>query len=36
MLVLSHRGYHAAVPENTYEAFERALRLGVDGIETDL
>jgi glycerophosphoryl diester phosphodiesterase len=36
MLVLSHRGYHATAPENTYEAFERAIRLGVDGIETDL
>jgi glycerophosphoryl diester phosphodiesterase len=36
MLVLSHRGYHVTVPENTSEAFERALRLGVDGIETDL
>ena len=36
MLVLSHRGYHVAVPENTYDAFESALRLGVDGIETDL
>ena len=36
MLILSHRGYHADVPENTVAAFERAQRLGVDGIETDL
>jgi glycerophosphoryl diester phosphodiesterase len=36
MLVLSHRGYHVSVPENTYDAFENAIRLGVDGIETDL
>jgi glycerophosphoryl diester phosphodiesterase len=36
MLVLSHRGYHVNVPENTYDAFEHAMRLGVDGIETDL
>jgi glycerophosphoryl diester phosphodiesterase len=36
MLVLSHLGYHVAVPENTYDAFESALRLGVNGIETDL
>lgn len=36
MLVLSHRGYHASVPENTHEAFERAIAMGVDGIETDV
>ena len=36
MLILSHRGYHANVPENTQEAFELALGLGVDGIETDV
>jgi glycerophosphoryl diester phosphodiesterase len=36
MLLLAHRGYHADVPENTMAAFEAALRLGVDGIETDV
>lgn len=36
MLVLSHRGYHVRAPENTIEAFARAVDLGVDGIETDL
>src|SRR5512137_157881 len=37
MLILSHRGYHADnIPENTLEAFERAVSLGVDGIETDI
>jgi glycerophosphoryl diester phosphodiesterase len=36
MKVLSHRGYHVDVPENTMEAFERALAMGVDGIETDV
>jgi glycerophosphoryl diester phosphodiesterase len=36
MLILSHRGFAQAVPENTLEAFERAVHLGVDGIETDL
>lgn len=36
MLLLAHRGYHAGVPENTMAAFEAALRLGVDGIETDV
>ena len=37
MLIISHRGYPAAhVPENTYEAFENAVALGVDGIETDV
>lgn len=36
MLILSHRGYHEEVPENTQEAFELALGLGVDGLETDV
>jgi glycerophosphoryl diester phosphodiesterase len=36
MLILSHRGYHQHVPENTQEAFQAAVDLGVDGIETDL
>ena len=36
MLILAHRGYHAAVPENTLAAFEAAIALGVDGIETDV
>jgi glycerophosphoryl diester phosphodiesterase len=35
MLVLSHRGYHERVPENTLAAFAEAVDLGVDGIETD-
>lgn len=36
MLILAHRGYHADLPENTLAAFEAAVKLGVDGIETDL
>ena len=36
MLVLSHRGYHVDLPENTLAAFAAAAALGVDGIETDL
>ena len=36
MLVLSHRGYHERVPENTLAAFAEVVDLGVDGIETDL
>lgn len=36
MLILSHRGYHNGVPENTHAAFERAIAMGVDGIETDV
>jgi glycerophosphoryl diester phosphodiesterase len=36
MQVLSHRGFHVTSPENTLEAFSRAMALGVDGIETDL
>lgn len=36
MLVLSHRGFHLDAPENTLEAFGRAVELGADGIETDV
>jgi glycerophosphoryl diester phosphodiesterase len=36
MLVLAHRGYHAAFPENTLGAFEAAVDMGVNGIETDV
>lgn len=36
MLLFAHRGYHAVSPENTLAAFEAAVRLGVDGIETDI
>lgn len=36
MLILSHRGYHQRVPENTLEAFAAAASMSVDGIETDL
>ncbi|MBA4143530.1 MAG: glycerophosphodiester phosphodiesterase [Nitrosospira sp.] len=36
MLVLAHRGYHAAVPENTLAAFEAAVTAGANGIETDV
>lgn len=36
MLVLAHRGYHAKLPENTLAAFESAVNLGADGIETDV
>ncbi|MDO8438577.1 MAG: glycerophosphodiester phosphodiesterase [Nitrosomonadaceae bacterium] len=36
MLVIAHRGFHAAVPENTLAAFEAAVTLGVNGIETDV
>jgi glycerophosphoryl diester phosphodiesterase len=36
MLIFCHRGYHGHVPANTYDAFARAVALGVDGIETDI
>ena len=36
MLVLAHRGYHADVPENTLAAFDAAVSLGADGVETDV
>jgi glycerophosphoryl diester phosphodiesterase len=35
-LVIAHRGYHAAVPENTLLAFEAAVMAGASGIETDV
>ncbi|MEM9192633.1 MAG: glycerophosphodiester phosphodiesterase [Myxococcota bacterium] len=36
-LVYAHRGAHAeSAPENTVAAFERALALGVDGVELDV
>ena len=36
MFLLAHRGYHADAPENTLAAFDAAVKLGVDGIETDV
>jgi glycerophosphoryl diester phosphodiesterase len=36
MLVFSHRGFHESLPENTLEAFQAAVDLSVDGIETDV
>ena len=35
-LIIAHRGGAREFTENTIPAFERALRLGADGIETDL
>ena len=35
-LLIAHRGGAAAAPENTLAAFQRALALGVDGIELDV
>ena len=34
--IYAHRGYSAAYPENTILAFEKALALGVGGIELDV
>ena len=34
--VAAHRGWSAAYPENTMEAFRAAAELGVDSIETDI
>src|SRR3990167_6484815 len=34
--IISHRGANREFPENTLAAFERALEIGVDGLETDL
>ncbi len=36
MLTFSHRGYHAQFTENTLAAFEAAIVMGADGIETDV
>src|SRR5687767_11362475 len=36
MLVISHRGFCAEHKENTLNAFQAAIALGVDGIETDV
>ncbi len=35
-LIIAHRGASAEKPENTLAAFQRALALGVDGIELDV
>lgn len=34
--VIAHRGFSAAYPENTHEAFERAIDAGADLVETDI
>ncbi len=34
--VIAHRGFSAAYPENTHEAFERAVDAGADLVETDI
>lgn len=36
MLNIAHRGFHKNFPDNTIEAFDAALQLGVDGIELDV
>ncbi len=36
MLVFAHRGHHVVFPQNTLQAFDAALRIGADGIETDV
>jgi glycerophosphoryl diester phosphodiesterase len=35
-LVLAHRGARRVAPENTIEAFERAVAVGADGVELDV
>lgn len=36
MLIISHRGYHKKLQSNTLVAFEAAIAMGADGIETDV
>lgn len=35
-LIIAHRGATSVAKENTYEAFEQAINMGVDGIEMDI
>ncbi len=35
-LNIAHRGFSGMYPENTMEAFKKAVEIGSDGIETDL
>ena len=35
-MVIAHRGFSGAVPENTLAAFRRAIEIGSDGIELDI
>ncbi len=35
-LVIAHRGFSAAAPENTLAAFRKAADAGADGIELDV
>lgn len=35
-LVVAHRGASASAPENTIAAYEQAIALGADGVETDI
>lgn len=36
MKIIAHRGASRECPENTFAAFDRALEIGVDAIETDV
>ena len=36
VIVLAHRGFRGAYPENTMLAFQKAAELGVDGLEMDI
>jgi glycerophosphoryl diester phosphodiesterase len=36
MLIIAHRGFKGIAPENTLLAFQKALEIGVDGIELDV
>lgn len=36
MQIISHRGASAGAPENTFLAFDHAIRQGVDALETDV
>lgn len=35
-LVIAHRGASQAAPENTLPAFEKAIQMGADALETDV
>ncbi|MCP2731986.1 glycerophosphodiester phosphodiesterase [Limnofasciculus baicalensis] len=35
-LIIAHRGFHNSATENTIEAYQKAIEIGVDGIEFDV
>ncbi len=36
MKIIAHRGFHEIYPENSFAAFDKAIEIGADAIETDI